>query len=62
MLLWLWCRLEAATPIRPLAWESPYAMGVALKSQKKKEREKDKLEDKGNMTWKGAAERMMMRI
>ena len=35
-LLWLWCRLAAATPIPSLAWESPYAMGVALKRPKKK--------------------------
>ena len=35
-LLWLWCRLVAATLIRPLAWELPYASGVALKRQKKK--------------------------
>ena len=34
-LLWLWCRLVATAPIGPLAWEPPYAMGVALKSQKK---------------------------
>ena len=32
-LLWLWCRLAAATPIQPLAWELPYAIGVALKRQ-----------------------------
>ena len=31
-LLWLWCRLAATAPIRPLAWEPPYAAGVALKS------------------------------
>ena len=24
-LLWLWCRLATAAPIRPLAWEPPYA-------------------------------------
>ena len=29
-LLWLWCGLAAAAPIRPLAWELPYAAGVAL--------------------------------
>ena len=28
-LLWLWCRPVATTPIGPLAWESPYAAGVA---------------------------------
>ena len=31
-LLWLWCRLAAAALIGPLAWEPPYAAGVALKS------------------------------
>ena len=30
MLLWLWYRLAAAATIRPLAWERPYATGVAL--------------------------------
>ena len=35
--LWLWCRLAAVTPIRPRAWEFPYAMGVALKKQAKKD-------------------------
>ena len=29
-------RLEAAGPIRHLAWEFPYAMGVALKRTNKK--------------------------
>ena len=29
-LLWLWCRPTATAPIRPLAWEPPYASGVAL--------------------------------
>ena len=33
--LWLWCRPTAAAPIRPLAWELPYATGVALKRQKR---------------------------
>ena len=31
-LLWLW--LAAVAPIRPLAWELPYATGSALKSEK----------------------------
>ena len=35
-LLWLWRSLAAVAPITPLAWEPPYAMGVALKSIKKK--------------------------
>ena len=38
-LLWLWHRPVATAPIGPLAWEPPYAVGVALektKTQKKK--------------------------
>ena len=33
-LLWLWRRPVAAAPIQPLAWEPPYAVGAALKSNK----------------------------
>ena len=33
-LLWLWCSLAAVAPIQPLAWELPYAMGVAVKKKK----------------------------
>ena len=36
LLLWLWCRLAAVAPIQPLAWELPYATGLALKGKKKK--------------------------
>ena len=36
MLLWPWCRLAATAPIQPLRWELPYAVGLALKSKKKK--------------------------
>ena len=35
-LLWLWCRPAATAPIQPLAWEPPYAEGVALKKNKRK--------------------------
>ena len=35
-LLWLWCRLAAAAPIRPLVRELPYTAGVALKQTNKK--------------------------
>ena len=38
--LWLWCRLAPAAPIRPLAWELPYASDVALKKKKSKRKEK----------------------
>ena len=45
-LLWLWCRPAATAPIRPLAWEPPYAAGVALKRPKKKKKKKRKKEGK----------------
>ena len=38
--LWLWYRSAATAPIRPLAWEPPYASGVALEKTKKKKRKK----------------------
>ena len=39
-LLWLWYRLAATAPIRPLAWEPPYATGAA---QDKKDKKKIKI-------------------
>ena len=39
-LLWLWCRLAAVAPIRPLARGPPYAASRALKSKKKKKQKK----------------------
>ena len=33
--LWLWHRPAAKAPIRPLAWKPPYAVGGALKKDKK---------------------------
>ena len=41
-LLWLWCRQVATAPIRPLAWESPYAGGAALKKAKRTKQNKTK--------------------
>ena len=35
-LLWLWCRPAAAALILPLAWELPFAVGMALKRPKKR--------------------------
>ena len=40
--LWLWCRPAATAPIRPLAWESPYAKGKALEKAKKEKKKKKK--------------------
>ena len=39
-LLALSCWLAAAATLRPLAWELPYAVGVAQKREKKKRKEK----------------------
>ena len=39
-LLWLWCGPVATAPIQLLAWETPYAMGMALKRQKSKKQKK----------------------
>ena len=38
--LWLWRRPTATAIIHPLAWEPPYATGVALNKEKKKEKRK----------------------
>ena len=35
VLLWLWHRPAAVAPVQPLAWESAYAAGAALKRPKK---------------------------
>ena len=46
---WLWCRLAATAPIRPVAFDLLYAMGVALKrNRKKKKRKKERKERKIN--------------
>ena len=36
--MWLWCRLAAIAPIRPLVWEPPYAAGATLKNKGKKKK------------------------
>ena len=43
-LLWLWHRPETTAPIRPLAWEPPYAvpLGKTKKDKKKKKKKKKK--------------------
>ena len=47
-LLWLWHRLVATAPIRPLAWEPPYAMGATLEKTK---RQKDKKKKKKRLNF-----------
>ena len=38
-MLWLWRRPAATAPIRPLAWEPPYAVGAALEKAKRPKKE-----------------------
>ena len=45
-LLWLWRRLAAMAPIRPLAWEPPYAMGAAQEMAKRQNKQTNKQTDK----------------
>ena len=40
--LWPWLWLAAVALIRPLAWEPPYAVSVALKKAKKTKKKKKK--------------------
>ena len=58
-LLWLWHRLAAAGPMRPLAWELPYATGAAIKKKKnKKQNKKDifSVLNKEGMVTKGGSQ------
>ena len=41
-LLWLWRRLAAAAPIRPLAWEPPICHGFSPRNGKKKRQKTNK--------------------
>ena len=42
-LLWLWCRLAAVAPIRPLAGDLPYASVATLKKNKRQKTKKKSL-------------------
>ena len=46
----LWRRLVAIAPIRPLAWEPPYAVGATLEKTKRKKKERKKMTSKPNLT------------
>ena len=46
MWLWLWHRVAAVVPMRPLAWELPNATGAALKRQTKTKTKKPKNKNK----------------
>ena len=58
VLLWLWWRLAAAAPIRPLAWELPYAVGVALKRKNKNKNNKWRRSQLGQSTCMGGELRL----
>ena len=45
MLLWLWRRLVGTAPIRPLAWEPPFATGAALEKVKRPKKKKKNFPD-----------------
>ena len=45
VLLWLWHRLAAVAPVRPLVWEPPDAMSIALKRKKEKRKKRNYLEN-----------------
>ena len=47
-LLWLWRRPVATAPIQPLAWETPYAAGVAQEMAKRQKNPKQKRKFLGN--------------
>ena len=70
-LLWLWRRLAATAPIRPLAWEPPYVAGAALEKAKRKDRhchptstdgegriELREKSDSGGSKWRGEGNRL----
>ena len=42
VLLWLWHRPVATAPIRPLAWEPPYAVGTGQEMAKRLKKKKKK--------------------
>ena len=49
-LLCLWCRPAAVVPIRPLAWDPPYALKrQKTKRQKKKKKKKKRKKKKHNV-------------
>ena len=50
-LLWLQHRPAATALIKPLAWEPPYATGVALERQKTHTHQKKRRKEKENKRW-----------
>ena len=50
-LLWLWCRLVAAAPVWPLAWELPCAVSATLKRKEKKTKQNKNRKQTGVPQW-----------
>ena len=48
VLLWCWYRSVATALIRPLAWETPYATGVALEKTKGPKRQQQQQTNQKN--------------
>ena len=44
VLLWLWCRPAATAPIRPPAWQPPYAVEKDERQKKKERKKKRKMQ------------------
>ena len=42
VLLWLWHKPVATAPMKPLAWEPPYAVGSGPRKGKKTEKDRGK--------------------
>ena len=66
-LLWLWRRLVATAPIRPLAWEPPYAPGAAQEiatttTTTTTKKTKDRKREENRRSCRGAAETNPTRI
>ena len=59
MLLGLWCRRAAAAQNHPLAWEPPYAVGMALQRKKKKDIEEKKFKAATTATAKALGQDML---
>ena len=56
--LWLWCRPAAGAPIRPLAWEPPCAVGMALEKAQRQPPPKKPPKNSGRCSgsWEGGSE------
>ena len=50
-MLWLWRRPVATAPIQPLAWESPYAAGVAQEMAKRQKKKKEPFNTVSMRVW-----------